>query len=376
MRRVCARCGEVGHMATACAAEFCKRCGVFGHDTEGCTAECSRCGGRHGTRECFRRRSYAAATRGSSVLTATNAAPSQSSGAPSPRSGGSPPRLQVLTPKSAPRATAKGPLSWRRDGESDSSASSSAASSGVKEETRGASASVASVSASSGADTTDTESGPTRSASLTTPASLSSAEDWPPLATLEDASPVPPEKEETSHPLSDAPANVLAPVTAQDLGALQQAPASDERLIVSRGHYALPEDDDSAPSDPSPEQVVPHKGRRPDPPVVHPASGRERRSRLRSRRRRGDGAGRDSGARASSRDKGREPRSRSRRRHVDGPHHDSREGSPTREARQRRTGLEVRSSDSDAPPKAKTPRLGNNAASKGDPPADGGETSE
>ncbi|KAL3225330.1 hypothetical protein MRX96_025865 [Rhipicephalus microplus] len=89
-----------------------------------------------------------------------------------------------------------------------------------------------------------------------------------------------------------------------------------------------------------------------------------------------DGAGRDSGARASSRDTGREPRSRSRRRQGDEPQRYSREGSPTREARQQRTGLQVSSSDSDAAPRAKTPRLGKNAVTKGDAPADGGETIE
>ncbi|KAL3258809.1 hypothetical protein MRX96_046371 [Rhipicephalus microplus] len=99
--------------------------------------------------------------------------------------------------------------------------------------------------------------------------------------------------EETSNPVSNAPAKVLAPVTAQELGGLPQAPARDDRPIVSRRHYALPEVDDRASSDPSPESVVPHKGRRADPPVVHPASGRERLTLSRSRRRRGDGAGRD-----------------------------------------------------------------------------------
>nr|XP_037289468.1 uncharacterized protein LOC119183117 [Rhipicephalus microplus] len=305
----------------------------------------------------FRRRSYAAAARGSSALPVTNAAPSQSSGAPSPRSGETSSRLQVLTPKTAPRTTAKGLLSWRRDGDSDSSSGSSAASSCVEEETRGASASVASASASSGADTTDIETGPTRSASLTSPASPSGDKDCSRSATSEDASPAPPEQEETSHPVSNEPANVLAPVKAQDLGGLPQAPARDDRPIGSRGHYALPEVDDRASSDPFPERVAPHKGRRPDPPLVHPASGRERRSRSRSCRRRGDGAGRDSGAQASSRDTGREPRSRSRRRQGDEQQRDSSEGSPAREARQRRTGLEVSSSDSDAPPRAKAPRL-------------------
>ncbi|KAH6933863.1 hypothetical protein HPB50_018618 [Hyalomma asiaticum] len=64
MRRVCARCGDDGHMASACTRPYCKRCGVFGHDTEGCVEECKRCGGHHGTRDCFRRRSYVAAARG------------------------------------------------------------------------------------------------------------------------------------------------------------------------------------------------------------------------------------------------------------------------------------------------------------------------
>ncbi|KAH6937092.1 hypothetical protein HPB50_025528 [Hyalomma asiaticum] len=34
MRRVCAQCGDDGHMASACTRPYCKRCGVFGHDTE------------------------------------------------------------------------------------------------------------------------------------------------------------------------------------------------------------------------------------------------------------------------------------------------------------------------------------------------------
>ncbi|KAL3192054.1 hypothetical protein MRX96_018173 [Rhipicephalus microplus] len=133
-------------------------------------------------------------------------------------------------------------------------------------------------------DTADTETGPTRSASPTTPASPSGAEDWPPLATLDDASAAPPEQEETDHSASNAPTNLLAPVTAHDLGGLPQAPAREDRPIVSRGHYALPEVDDHASSDPSPERAVPHKGRRPDPPVVHPAPGRERQSAKRRER--------------------------------------------------------------------------------------------
>ncbi|KAH6931471.1 hypothetical protein HPB50_024628 [Hyalomma asiaticum] len=64
MRRVCARCGDNSHMASACTRPYCKRCGVFGHDTEGCVEECKRCGGHHGRRDCFRRRSYVEAARG------------------------------------------------------------------------------------------------------------------------------------------------------------------------------------------------------------------------------------------------------------------------------------------------------------------------
>ncbi|KAH7973278.1 hypothetical protein HPB52_023343 [Rhipicephalus sanguineus] len=42
MRRVCAWCGDTGHMASACTAKYCKRCGTFGHEKEGCDAECKR----------------------------------------------------------------------------------------------------------------------------------------------------------------------------------------------------------------------------------------------------------------------------------------------------------------------------------------------
>nr|XP_037275937.1 mucin-1-like [Rhipicephalus microplus] len=239
------------------------------------------------------------------------------------------------------------------------------------------SVSVASASASSGTETSDIETGPlTRSSPLTSPASPSGADECPRPATSGDESPAPPEHEETSHPVSSAPANVPAPVTAQDLGGPPQAPARDDKPIVSHGYYAVSEDHDRASSDPSPERVVPHKGRRLEPSAIHPASGHERRSRLRSRHRRGDGAGRNSGARASSHDAGREPRCRSRRRQGDEPPCDSREGSPAREARQERTGLEVNSSDSDAPPRAKTPRLGRKAVTKGDTPADDSERIE
>lgn len=59
MRRVCARCGNDSHMATSCTAPYCKRCGVFGHEETGCDEECRKCGGRHGTKACFRGKTYA-----------------------------------------------------------------------------------------------------------------------------------------------------------------------------------------------------------------------------------------------------------------------------------------------------------------------------
>ncbi|KAH6926032.1 hypothetical protein HPB50_012971 [Hyalomma asiaticum] len=83
MRRVCARCGDDSHMASACTRPYCKRCGVFGDDTEGCVEECKRFGGHHGTRDCFRRRSYVAPARG--FLSASDPAPnSDQSSDPTP----------------------------------------------------------------------------------------------------------------------------------------------------------------------------------------------------------------------------------------------------------------------------------------------------
>lgn len=110
MRRVCARCSEVGHMATACSAPYCKRCGTFGHETEGCSAECKRCGGHHGTKECFRRRSYASAARGFPSVSDLASNSVQPSGSPSQKPGEPPSRLQVLVPRTAARAPPKASL--------------------------------------------------------------------------------------------------------------------------------------------------------------------------------------------------------------------------------------------------------------------------
>ncbi|KAH7973279.1 hypothetical protein HPB52_023344 [Rhipicephalus sanguineus] len=112
MRRVCARCGGDGHMANACTAQYCKRCGVFGHETESCSEGCKRCGGNHGTKECFRKKSYASAARGpadtekgtTSWQTQTPLRPSQA-----PSTSG----LQVMKP-STTRAALQARLLERR----------------------------------------------------------------------------------------------------------------------------------------------------------------------------------------------------------------------------------------------------------------------
>ncbi|KAH7934860.1 hypothetical protein HPB52_001413 [Rhipicephalus sanguineus] len=111
MRRVCARCGDVGHMATACSAEYCKRCGIFGHDTVGCEAECKRCVGRHGTKECFRKRSYVAAARG---FPASNS--DQASRTAPPNEQASSSGLQVLKPRTPPLSVKKAPNYWDNEG--------------------------------------------------------------------------------------------------------------------------------------------------------------------------------------------------------------------------------------------------------------------
>ncbi|KAH6930657.1 hypothetical protein HPB50_016266 [Hyalomma asiaticum] len=104
MRRVCARCGEDGHMATACSSPYCKRCDAFGHETEGCEEECKRCGGRHGTRECFRRRSYGAAARGLPPINDNAPNREQVREPSSPEAVASTSGLQVLKPRSTPAA--------------------------------------------------------------------------------------------------------------------------------------------------------------------------------------------------------------------------------------------------------------------------------
>ncbi|KAH7967945.1 hypothetical protein HPB52_004216 [Rhipicephalus sanguineus] len=131
MGRVCARCGDDGHMATACTNPYCKRCGVFGHDTEGCSEECKRCGGRHGTRECFRRRSYVAAARGFPPASETAPARDQSSGQASPTGSMGMSGLHVLKPRPPPSTPRKAPDYWDGDKTTENDAMSAATSSSV-----------------------------------------------------------------------------------------------------------------------------------------------------------------------------------------------------------------------------------------------------
>ncbi|KAH8034604.1 hypothetical protein HPB51_025895 [Rhipicephalus microplus] len=96
-------------MATACAAAYCKRCGVFGHDTEGCVEECKRRGGRHGTRECFRKRSYLAAARGLPPETRPVAGNNHPSTSRPPTGTERTSGLQVLRPRTRPHTTTNVP---------------------------------------------------------------------------------------------------------------------------------------------------------------------------------------------------------------------------------------------------------------------------
>ncbi|KAH7935801.1 hypothetical protein HPB52_013702 [Rhipicephalus sanguineus] len=89
-------------MASACTATYCKRCGVFGHETEGCVEECKRCGGRHGTRECFRKRSYVAAARGFPSETRTTTSATQPGSPRSLTGAASSSGLQMLRPRPRP----------------------------------------------------------------------------------------------------------------------------------------------------------------------------------------------------------------------------------------------------------------------------------
>ncbi|KAH8036662.1 hypothetical protein HPB51_003552 [Rhipicephalus microplus] len=100
-------------MATACAAAYCKRCGLFGHDTEGCVEESNRCGGCHETRECFRKRSYLAATRGLPPEERPETGNNHPSASRPPNGTEPTSGLQVLRPRARPHTTINVPDHWK-----------------------------------------------------------------------------------------------------------------------------------------------------------------------------------------------------------------------------------------------------------------------
>lgn len=338
MRRVCARCGEVGHMATACTTAYCKRCGTFGHDTEGCSADCKRCGGHHGTRECFRKRSYASAARGFPSLSESASSHSQSSGPASARATNSP-RMQVLTSRSASRTTERGSPSGDRDLDSDLTSGSGMGDPSASEGERPGSFDET-TTRSTETESSDIETGSAQSSPPKPPPPSASRDDCGNSLTAAEATPESNEQGEALLALSNTPVNVRAPVTSLALEAGTQDPAGDDAPIKSKGYYFLPGDsecDHAAPTS-SPASHSARPSRKSDAKTGQMATGLEQRARSRSRIRPDDDK-RYLGERAAS-----------------------------KEARQRRPGPAGQSSDSDAPPHAKAQKLEKDGVGKGEPP--------
>lgn len=291
MRRVCARCGDVGHMATACSAEYCKRCGIFGHDTVGCEAECKRCGGRHGTKECFRKRSYVAAARG---FPASNS--DQASRTAPPNAQASSSGLQVLKPRTPPLSAKKAPNYWDNEG---------AAEKEVPSDVTASSAPQVESPESPEANDTTTEVDLTADSETDPSSTETSRDSWPEQQSGEEEQEVP---ENATRPDGDA----HSPPRVDDESFPPLPPGNsrvcnpDETPIVSCGRYVIPAD---------------HAYVRPviSPGPSHPASASasqervatttstpqpalEQRHRSRSRRRQGGGDGRATAERSGSAD--------------------------------------------------------------------------
>ncbi|XP_075722243.1 uncharacterized protein LOC119168652 isoform X1 [Rhipicephalus microplus] len=305
MRRVCARCSEVGHMASACSASYCKRCGAFGHETEGCAEECKRCGGHHGTKECFRQRSYASIARGFPRLSGPAPSASHLSGPPSSGAFGSP-RLQVLTPRTAGRMSEKGLHSGGSETSAGQPTGSSTEASCVTEEEGLGRADDASTR-SAGTEQSDSESLSVQSSPTSPPTSLQDQEDSQSSPTAFKGGAKINKPGEAPPSVSKAPANLLAPVTTRDLEHGSQDAAPDDAPIMSRGSYSLPSehgDDATAPaSTAAPPALRP--GRKPDTTASQPAPGREQRTRARSRRQQDADDMQVERERAASRERGR-----------------------------------------------------------------------
>ncbi|KAH7972021.1 hypothetical protein HPB52_005406 [Rhipicephalus sanguineus] len=180
MKRVCARCGEVGHMASACTVPYCKRCGTFGHETEGCEEVCKRCGGHHGTRDCFRRRSYASAARGVSSAQEPGTDSDLAGGSASTRASTSALRLQVLTSRPKPLAHKRPPPNyWDGETEAERTGESAEASTSASHAEERISEDVTHT-LTSDSDTSDLETVSEHTAPAASPGPLPSTEDQPP----------------------------------------------------------------------------------------------------------------------------------------------------------------------------------------------------
>lgn len=291
MRRVCARCSEVGHMASACSTPYCTRCGTFGHGTEGCEAECRRCGGKHGTRDCFRRRSYVAAARG--LLTEQGTVDGHDRPRASVLSDGriATSNLQVLRPKSPTLPSGMAP---HRPGTVITSASDSCEADPSHLPTtvaRSASAQESKSAAALGDFTTGSDSA--------TSSPDSSREAWVvDTSASEEQDPL--ESEAETNEVGQAALSVkdrdFPPLPC---GSSSEA-SFDDTPIKSCGHYVLPSD--ASPTAPGPSlhaAVDISSGDGSSSGIMH-GPGLERRHRSRSRRRPADGSKPENTGRAES----------------------------------------------------------------------------
>ncbi|KAH6947370.1 hypothetical protein HPB50_018523 [Hyalomma asiaticum] len=280
MRRVCARCGDDGHVASACTRPYCKRCGVFGHDTEGCVEECKRCGGHHGTRDCFRRRSYVAAARGF---------PSASDPPPNSDQSSEPALSKAPEAKIPAPDKKKTPNYWDGDKTEENDARSAATSSLTHQgDQRDGSEDTGSVTSDSDhlaictSESSSAEPSPNSSPSLTSSGEEQAVPTF--AASLDTA--------QTASPNANTESLAQPPLGMSRVACLDDAP------IVSCGPYVLPPDHAYVipASDPGPSRQTEAA-----PPTAGASQpGLVQRHRSRSRRREGDGDGSEPKERAGS----------------------------------------------------------------------------
>ncbi|KAH6937098.1 hypothetical protein HPB50_025534 [Hyalomma asiaticum] len=295
MRRVCARCGDDGHMASACTRPYCKRCGVFGHDTEGCVEECKRCGGHHGTRDCFRRRSYVAAARGFPPASDPPPNRDQSSEPALSKASTSTSGLQVLKPKSPLPTKKKTPNYWDGDKTEENDARSAATSSlthqGDQKDGSEDTASVTSDSDHLAICTSQSSSAEPSPNSSPSPTSSGEEQAVPTFAASLDTA-------QTASPNANTESLAQPPLGMSRVACLDDAP------IVSCGRYVLPPDHAYVipASDPGPSRQALVDSRTEAAPPTAGASqpGLGQRHRSRSRRRQGDRDGSEPKERAGS----------------------------------------------------------------------------